>query len=105
MPLLPGIFDLVIIDEASQVSVAQAFPALLRAKQVVVFGDHKQFSNVKSANASNERNRVYRNDIDAFVRQRISADAATLARIVSFDVKKSVLEFFENCANYRIMLL
>jgi DNA polymerase III delta prime subunit len=104
MPLLPGIFDLVIIDEASQVSVAQAFPALLRAKQVVVFGDFKQFSNVKSANASNERNRVYRNDIEAFVRQRIAHDSATLARIVSFDVKKSVLEFFENCANYRIML-
>ena len=48
MPLLPELFDLVIIDEGSQVSVAQAFPALLRAKQVVVFGDHRQFSNVKS---------------------------------------------------------
>ena len=32
IPLEPEIFDLVIIDEASQVSIAQAFPALLRAK-------------------------------------------------------------------------
>ena len=104
MPLLPELFDLVIIDEGSQVSVAQAFPALLRAKQVVVFGDHRQFSNVKSANASNERNRIYRNDLDAFARRRISDDAATLARLVTFDIKRSVLEFFDNFANYRIML-
>ena len=32
IPLEQEMFDLVIIDEASQVSVAQAFPALLRAK-------------------------------------------------------------------------
>lgn len=104
MPLMPELFDLVIIDEGSQVSVAQAFPALLRAKQVVVFGDRRQFSNVKSANASNERNRIYRNELEAFARARISDDAATLARLVTFDIKKSVLDFFENCANYRIML-
>ena len=36
IPLETDIFDLVIIDEASQVSIAQALPALLRAKKVVV---------------------------------------------------------------------
>jgi len=36
IPLEPDIFDLVIIDEASQVSVSQAFPALLRAKKVLI---------------------------------------------------------------------
>lgn len=35
IPLQPEVFDLVIIDEASQVSIAQAFPALLRAKKVL----------------------------------------------------------------------
>ena len=29
-------FDLLIIDEASQVSIAQSFPAILRAKKVVI---------------------------------------------------------------------
>ena len=29
-------FDLIIIDEASQVSIAQAFPALIRAKKVLI---------------------------------------------------------------------
>ncbi len=49
-------FDVVVIDEASQVSLAQAIPALLRAKRVVVFGDEHQFSNVKTMQNSNERN-------------------------------------------------
>jgi superfamily I DNA and/or RNA helicase len=47
IPLEEGMFDLVIIDEASQVSVAQAFPALIRAKKVLILGDKKQFSNIK----------------------------------------------------------
>ena len=33
VPLEPEIFDLIVIDEASQVSIAQAFPAILRAKK------------------------------------------------------------------------
>ena len=47
IPLESELFDLVIIDEASQVSIAQALPALIRAKKVLVLGDKKQFSNVK----------------------------------------------------------
>jgi hypothetical protein len=36
IPLEFEMFDLVIIDEASQVSIAQALPALFRAKKVIV---------------------------------------------------------------------
>ena len=43
-----GMFDLIIIDEASQVSIAQAFPAIIRAKKILVLGDKKQFSNLQS---------------------------------------------------------
>jgi hypothetical protein len=104
MPLLPGIFDTVIIDEASQVSIAQAFPAILRAKKVVVLGDGKQFSNVKSSQASNELNQQCRGDLERLFRQKVSNDAGRLQRIAMFDVKKSVLEFVDNCANYKTML-
>ena len=41
IPLYPNMFDVVVIDEASQVSIAQALPALLRAKKVIVMGDRK----------------------------------------------------------------
>lgn len=41
-PLTTGLFDLVIIDEASQMYVAEALPLLLRGKRVVIAGDSKQ---------------------------------------------------------------
>ncbi len=41
-PLNPGLFDVVIFDEASQMRVANAVPALFRARRCVVSGDDKQ---------------------------------------------------------------
>jgi len=104
MPLVPNLFDVVVIDEASQVSVAQAFPALLRARKIVVLGDSKQFSNTKSSNASIALNDKYRSDLEAFFRQRVSQEASMLQRLARFDVKCSILEFCQLCANYSTML-
>lgn len=104
MPLLPDMFDVVVIDEASQVSVAQALPALLRAKKVVVLGDDKQFSNVKSANASIELNDKYRSDLVNYFRNNVSQQADILERLSMFDVKKSILEFCSLSASYSVML-
>jgi hypothetical protein len=104
MPLAPGVFDVVVIDEASQVSVAQAFPAMLRAKKLVVLGDTKQFSNTKSSNASIALNDKYKSELNAYFRQKVANDAGTLQRLSRFDVKCSILEFCQLCANYSIML-
>jgi very-short-patch-repair endonuclease len=41
-PLQRNLFDLVIFDEASQLSVARALPVLYRAKRVVIAGDEQQ---------------------------------------------------------------
>jgi predicted DNA-binding WGR domain protein len=42
LPLDPGLFDLVIFDEASQVPLEDAVPSLHRAQQVIVVGDQMQ---------------------------------------------------------------
>ena len=42
LPLDPDLFDVVIFDEASQVPVEEAVPALFRAPQVIVVGDQMQ---------------------------------------------------------------
>jgi very-short-patch-repair endonuclease len=42
LPLKEGMFDMVIFDEASQMYVENAIPAVYRGKQVVVTGDDKQ---------------------------------------------------------------
>ena len=67
-------------------------------------GDSKQFSNVKSSQASIELNQQCRSDIERFFRAKVSKDAGRLQRLAMFDVKKSVLEFVESCANYKTML-
>lgn len=104
IPLESDLFDLVIIDEASQVSIAQAFPALLRGKKIVVLGDKKQFSNVKSAQARSDTNREYRNRLKAVFVKTISDDGIKLSRLDKFNIKTSILEFSERISNYNIML-
>lgn len=41
-PLVPGLFDLVIVDEASQCSLAAVLPLAYRAKRLAVVGDPNQ---------------------------------------------------------------
>jgi len=44
LPLIPALFDLAIIDEASQSDIPSAIPVLFRAKRVGVVGDPAQLS-------------------------------------------------------------
>ena len=105
IPLEPELFDLVVIDEASQVSIAQAFPALLRAKKVVVFGDRKQFSNVKAAHARSDTNKEYLNSLETTFKKHISDETSKLIRLEKFNIKTSILDFFEFITNYKTQLL
>ncbi|MFY4776155.1 AAA domain-containing protein [Metabacillus sp. RGM 3146] len=41
-PLTEGLFDIVIFDEASQLTVESGMPAVYRGKQIIVAGDEKQ---------------------------------------------------------------
>ena len=48
LPFEEELFDLVILDEASQVNLAEIFPVLYRAKRFCIVGDHKQLG-IKAA--------------------------------------------------------
>ncbi|MBK7042112.1 MAG: hypothetical protein IPH46_17090 [Bacteroidetes bacterium] len=43
-PLQHDLFDLIIVDEASQVNLAEILPAFYRGKNICIVGDHKQLS-------------------------------------------------------------
>ena len=105
IPLEPGIFDLVIIDEASQVSIAQALPALLRAKKVVVLGDQRQFSNVKSALARGDINKQHLGNLKEVFLKTVSTDTDKVVRSEKFNIKVSVLDFFGFINNYSARLV
>jgi len=104
VPLDGELFDLVIIDEASQVSIAQAFPALLRAKKVLIFGDRKQFSNIKASHARSDTNREHLNKLEVSFRENVSSEGNRLIRLSKFNIKTSILEFFEYISNYNMQL-
>ncbi|MFA5061956.1 MAG: AAA domain-containing protein [Patescibacteria group bacterium] len=104
IPLVPEIFDLVIIDEASQVSIAQAFPALLRAKKIVVLGDNLQFSNVKSALARGDINQQHLAGLKDVFLKTISNETDKVVRLEKFNIKVSILDFLGFINNYRTSL-
>lgn len=105
IPLESEIFDLIIIDEASQVSIAQAFPALLRAKKVIVFGDQRQFSNVKSALARGDINKQFLGNLKEVFLKNVSTDTDKVARLEKFNIKVSILDFFGFINNYQTRLV
>ena len=104
VPLEPEIFDLIVIDEASQVPIAQAFPAILRAKKIIVLGDKRQFSNVKSTNSSRLINQQYQDELRQSFDKTFGDDPQKKERSRAFDVRVSILEFFENITNYDCVL-
>lgn len=55
IPLVAGLFDLLIIDEASQCDIASALPLFFRAKRAAVVGDPMQLSFVPQLSLHQEK--------------------------------------------------
>jgi hypothetical protein len=108
IPLEKDLFDLIIIDEASQVSIAQALPALIRGKQIVVLGDDMQFSNVKSNNASKMINQELRQKVEDSFKKEFSQQISDSGQLIkvrdNFDIKNSILQFVKFIRNYECQL-
>lgn len=55
LPLKPALFDVVIIDEASQCDIASCMPILFRAKKAVIVGDDKQLPHLSFLEKAKEQ--------------------------------------------------
>ena len=55
LPLEPGLFDVAIIDEASQCDIASCFPILFRAKRAIIVGDDKQLPHLSFLEKAKEQ--------------------------------------------------
>lgn len=62
-PMDEDIIDTLIIDEGSQVSIADSISLILRAKQTIIFGDELQYGAVGAVNVSKEYSSQYFRDI------------------------------------------
>lgn len=54
LPLSPGMFDLAVIDEASQSDIPSALPILFRAKRAAVVGDPNQLTHTSKLSIAKE---------------------------------------------------
>lgn len=69
-PMNEGLIDILIFDEASQVSIAHSLSLILRAKQVLVFGDRYQYGAVSAVNVSRKYGGGYfKRIVDEYVRE------------------------------------
>lgn len=55
LPMKPGLFDVAIIDEASQCDIASCFPILFRSKKAVIVGDDKQLPHLSFLEKAKEQ--------------------------------------------------
>lgn len=63
LPFVPGYFDIVIFDEASQCDIASALPLLFRAKRAVIIGDPKQLSHISGLQKGQDEKFLERFDL------------------------------------------
>lgn len=108
VPLKKGLFDVVVIDEASHISAAEALPALLRAKKVVILGDDKQYTTAAATQVSDRVNETLRNRIvTSFVKSLGAIPADTKNTYIgkirdNLNVTTSILQFGTSCANAEV---
>ena len=134
LPMEEDLIDVLIFDEASQVSIAHSISLILRAKQVVVFGDKYQYGAVSAVNVSKRyAGSYFKNIMDSYMKEcqtQISPDvyekiieeegedipeedqfipdimkvSANQTWIKTFGIRNSTLTFCEAIANYHTSL-
>ncbi len=90
IPLVYGMFDLVIFDEASQMYVEKGIPAIYRAKKVVIAGDTKQLrpSSLGIGRLEDE-DEFFEED----VLRDVSMDAKSLLDLARYKYNETILNY------------
>lgn len=115
LPLEPGHFDVVIFDEASQIPVEDAVPALYRAAQVIVVGDEMQLPPTKffASSAADDETLVVEEDEEK-IEVSLEADSFLTQSAINlpstmlgwhYRSRSEALIGFSNAAFYRGELL
>lgn len=93
-PTQPGLFDLVIVDEASQCSIPQVFSVLFRAKRALIIGDPMQLAPVISLKPAQE----------AEIRREVGVSASRLEKHRLTYHRHSAFHAFETSARGSLLL-
>ncbi len=63
LPLEPALFDLVIIDEASQCDIPSALPLLFRARRALIIGDPRQLRHISMLSPGEEETLAHEQEV------------------------------------------
>jgi very-short-patch-repair endonuclease len=85
IPLTPQHLDLVVIDEASQCSIAATFPLAYRAKQLLILGDLNQLRPIIKLNEVDEKNLATKRSLDIEYLRAKRLDHRTSSAFGAFD--------------------
>lgn len=92
-PMENDMIDWLIIDEASQVSIAESLSLMLRAKQTIVFGDELQYGAVGATNVNLEYSKEYfRNVLDDYVKDKHEQISDEVLDQIATDVSRPINE-------------
>ena len=78
IPLQPGLFDLLIIDEATQSDIASTIPLMIRSKNLAVLGDNNQLRYIPNIGKSQDLNLMKLFDMEVKENSRFSNSTLSL---------------------------
>jgi very-short-patch-repair endonuclease len=83
LPDIPGAFDLLVIDEASQCDIATTVPLLFRCRRVAVVGDPMQLKHISNIKQSRDESLLRHHGLTALDVQRLSFRENSLYQVVA----------------------
>ncbi len=98
VPFNPGIFDYVIIDEASQCDIASMIPLLYRAKRAVIIGDPKQLSHIAQLSKQQDLALIQKHNVPpAWSYSQMSLYGLAEGKVANEDIVQ-LRDHFRSCA-------
>lgn len=83
LPLIPELFDVVIIDEATQCDIASSIPLLQRAKKAIIVGDSKQLRHLSFLSGDQQRKFAKQHQVNHLPKKKIDYRNSSLLDLVS----------------------
>lgn len=97
VPLLPAMFDYVVVDEASQCDIASMIPLLYRASQVIVIGDPKQLNHISLVSKQQDAALISKYQIPAAWAYSVNSLYDLAEGKVDSENKVSLKDHFRSC--------
>ncbi len=94
LPLRKELFDLVVIDEATQCDIASVLPLLFRAKRSVIIGDPKQLRHISFLSKQQQQSIVKAHGLDNFDTYLLNYRENSILDVVSHAIDRQNQVFF-----------